>query len=97
MISEGDSARQSFITDLGTMVFDTLGEHWHESRLDPDSPDGVELRKAALAAMNADGDTGVTVSRRGLAQIILEHLMGFSSFDAVKAASRAHEEARIKT
>jgi hypothetical protein len=88
---------EAIMNDVGTVVFDAIGEMFHkgETQLDPDSDEGIELRKAALSALSESGDRPVTVSRRELAQIVLEHLMGFASFDAVKAASRAHEEARI--
>jgi hypothetical protein len=94
----GITNERRFMTDLGRLVFDTLGELFHkgETRLDPDSAEGIELRKAALSALCVTGDDGITVSRRELAQTVLEHLMGFVKFDAVKAASRAYEEARIR-
>lgn len=85
------------IAALGTLVFDMLGELFHkgETRLDPDSAEGIELRKAALAAVAVRGDDPLTVSGRDLAYSVLEHLRGFSTFDAVKAASRKFEAARI--
>jgi hypothetical protein len=85
------------IEKLGTLVFDMLGELFHrgETSLDPNSAGGIELRKAAVATVGVKGDDPLTDSGRELAYSVLEHLQGFSKFDAVKAASRAYEQARI--
>jgi hypothetical protein len=93
--------RDPFMTDVatfGTLVFDTIGAVFHrgDKQLDPDSDEGIELRKAALSAMNARGDDPVAVSGQELAYAVLWHLQGLEDFGAVKAASRAYEEARIK-
>jgi hypothetical protein len=68
---------------FGTAVFDLIGELTRkgETRLDPDSPEGIELRKAANAAMGGESEYGckgsqVSAPLRGL--LWLTRRPGFS-------------------
>ena len=85
------------IQRLGTLVFDTIGELFHrgETTLDPDSAEGIELRKAAYTATGVRGDDPLTVAGRELAYCLMEHLQGMRDFNSLKQASRAYENARI--
>jgi hypothetical protein len=80
------------IERLGTLVWDAIAElsHRGETRLDPDSAQCAELRRAAYLAAGKAGDD------RRLAFTTLEWLQGVATFDAVLAASEAYEKARIK-
>jgi hypothetical protein len=88
---------QNNIERLGTLVFDVIGELFHrgEETLDPDSPEAIELRKAAYAAVGVKGVDPLTVAGRELAYRVMEHLQGMRDFQSVKAASRFYEQARI--
>jgi hypothetical protein len=79
------------IDNLGTLVFDLIGELLRngETELDLDSPQCVELRKAAYEAAGKAGKD------RRLAYATLAWLQGTVSFGDLKAASRAYEQARL--
>jgi|GEM_PF-2098645 hypothetical protein len=85
-MTQGETAR------LGTLVWDTIAElsHVGETRLDADSAQCAELRKAAYVAAGNKGND------RRLAFTTLEWLQGMASNEAVLAASEAYEKARIK-
>jgi hypothetical protein len=77
---------------LGTLVWDTIADlsHVGETHIDLDTPQCTELRKAAYEAAGNTGDD------RDLAYATLFWLQGLASFDALKAASRAYEELRLR-
>jgi hypothetical protein len=86
------TAELTTIQKLGTLVWDTIAElsHRGETRLDLDSAECAQLRKAAYDAVGNRGDD------RRLAFTTLEWLQGMASFAAVQAASQTYEKNRIK-